>query len=275
MSINYWFDGFSKLKSFQVLSYEEVVSLYDKVSMQLEKNKYHSEGDNKEPINSDKQKIYPDKEWNGYSPRSFLVPSAGVKCTAVKSDVVSMDMKGLGDTWDSFIYLIIPKHFFDNHQVAVHSNPRIELFRKYMNDVDNSDMSDASIEFIINKYDDLYPIKIGYEEFYNKSSMPSWRLDFDPLQYVSVKKNGILFPICYNDYTDIMLRGTHRTLTFSAAGNDVPIFVQYPKDKDILNDGWFVNLYGVFDKPNIRMKIDVENKVLEFYSKNKLFERYD
>ena len=54
--VNYWFDTFKHLKSFDILPYQEVVDLYLKNQLLLDKSgKEKLGGNNERPINSDKE----------------------------------------------------------------------------------------------------------------------------------------------------------------------------------------------------------------------------
>ena len=115
--VNYYFDTFKHLKSFDILPYQEVVDLYLKNQTMLEKVGYEKlGGDNEKPINSDKEKIDEKEFWGGYEPRYYNINTVGTGISHGKADVVSMDMRGLNKTWSHFIYLELPYLTSFKHQ---------------------------------------------------------------------------------------------------------------------------------------------------------------
>ena len=68
--VNYWFDTFKHLKSFDILPYQEVVDLYLKNQSLLDKSgKEKLGGDNERPINSDKEEVDENAFWLGQQGR--------------------------------------------------------------------------------------------------------------------------------------------------------------------------------------------------------------
>ena len=85
--VNYWFDTFKHLKSFDILPYQEVVDLYLKNQSLLDKSgKEKLGGDNERPINSDKEEVDENAFWLGHDPRYYNVNSIG-KVTQAKAYV--------------------------------------------------------------------------------------------------------------------------------------------------------------------------------------------
>ena len=141
--VNYWFDTFEHLKPFEVVPYQDVVDLYLKNQdlLQYEKNRYGDNidklgGENERPINSDVEEVDHDGFWLGYSPRYYNIDPYGKKVTQAKADVVSMDMTGLGTSWDNFIYLELPHELFKKYQKSVHSNPDISIYKKFIKELE-------------------------------------------------------------------------------------------------------------------------------------------
>ena len=48
-----------------------------------------------------------------------------------------MDINGVGETWDNFIYLELPQ-FLSTYQTKVHSNPDIKLFTRFIKNFGHS-----------------------------------------------------------------------------------------------------------------------------------------
>ena len=78
--VRYWFDTFSHLKPFDVLSCDEVVELYLKNHELLGKDRVNVGGWNEKPINSSTDKIERGGFWSGY-PKYFNIDPTGKKVT--------------------------------------------------------------------------------------------------------------------------------------------------------------------------------------------------
>jgi len=262
--VNYWFDTFKHLKSFDILPYQDVVDLYLKNQSLLEEiGKEKLGGDNERPINSDVEKVDHQGFWGGYSPRYFNIDPTGKKVTQAKADVVSMDMAGLGKTWTHFIYLELPYEFFNKHQVAVHSNDDVSIYRKFLNELgDETDLD--KVKKLISKYDKNYSKTGKFKNYFRVVEDLKWSQDLEIGQYITIKENGIIYPICFNSMTHIFKRGTHRSLFLAHTKSDVPIFIQYPKlnGSEMIED-WDIKLEGNFKNKKI-MRLNVKNKTIKF-----------
>lgn len=263
--VNYWFDTFKHLKSFDILPYQEVVDLYLKNQLLLDKSgKEKLGGNNERPINSDKEEIDESGFWLGHDPRYYNVNSIG-KVTQAKADVVSMDMRGLGKTWSHFIYLELPYQLFNKFQTSVHSNKDISIYREFLNDLDKCSLEKDEVNKLVKEYDSKFENENTIQDYFGDFTKPAWRIDLDEGQYISIKENGIIYPICYNAMYSIFERGTHRSMFLAHTKSDVPIFIQYPKlNAEELDFNWEVNLGSNF-KSSMIMKVNVEEKSLKFY----------
>ena len=155
--VRYYFDTFKHLNSFDIVPYQDMIDSYLKNQSLLEQSgKEKLGGDNERPVNSDLEKVDHDGFWLGYSPRYYNIDPLGDKVTQAKADVVSMDMTGVGKTWDSFIYLELPSWLFNKYQTAVHSNRDVTYFRKFMSDVDKTDLTRDSVLKLKDEYDKKY-----------------------------------------------------------------------------------------------------------------------
>jgi hypothetical protein len=263
--VNYYFDTFEHLNSFDILPYQEVIDLYLKNQAMLEKVGYEKlGGENERPVNSDIEHIDEEEFWGGYEPRYFNINTIGTGVTHGKADVVSMDMRGLNNDWSHFIYLELPYQLFKKYQKSVHSNNDISRYKEFLNELDTKELTPTNVKSLLSKYDDKYPDKNVIQDYFGDFENLSWRMDLDEGQYVSIKENGIIYPICFNSMYSILDRGTHRTLFLSHTKSDVPIFLQYPKlNAEELDFNWEVNLGEHLN--NIIMKINLKDKNLKFY----------
>jgi len=279
--VRYWFDTFKHLNSFDVVSYQDVVDLYLKNQnlLQYEKNRWGNDleklgGDNERPVNSDVEEVDHDAFWLGYSPRYYNIDPYGKKVTQAKADVVSMDMAGLGTTWDNFIYLELPHELFKKYQKSVHSNPDISIYKKFIKELEKTDFSRSAVADLEEEFDEKYIEKHSFVNFFDTKTGPAWKADLDVGQYVTLKDKGIIYPICYNQKKYMFKRGTHRVFLLAMTGSDVPIFLQYPKsdweDEEINPNKWKVTMEYHFGDKEMIMNINVEDKSLSFYLDGKL-----
>ena len=262
--VNYWFDTFEHSNSFDIVPYLDVVDLYLKNQSLLDKSgKEKLGGDNERPINSDIEKLDNNKFWSGFNPRYYNIDPMGKKVSIAKADVVSMDMCGLNKSWTHFIYLELPYEFFNEYQTSVHSNDDVSVYRKFLNDLGNEGDTEK-IEELISLYDKKYPKINSFKNYFRVVESLKWRQDLEVGQYMSIRDNGIIYPICFNTSEHILNRGTHRTLFLAHTKSDVPIFVQYPKltGKEIQGD-WDIKLEKNFKDKSL-MRINMKNKTIKF-----------
>ena len=264
--VRYWFDTFKHLKSFDIVPYQEMIDLYMKNHTLLHSERFEKlGGDNERPVNSDVEKVDHKGFWLGYSPAYFNIDPIGTKVTQAKADVISMDMTGVGKTWDDFIYLELPSWLFNKYQTAVHSNRDVSIFRKFMNDLDKTNFKRYNVLKLKGKYDKKYKDIGKYIDFYGDFEDHQWRLDLDIGQYISIKKNGLLYPIMFNSIKYAFSRGTHRALFLAHTGSDVPFVLQYPRGET----EWEVKLAENFDEKHVKMKVNLKEKSLKFYRDGK------
>lgn len=264
--VNYYFDTFKHLKSFDIIPYQEMIDLYLKNQSLLESSgKEKLGGDNERPVNSDVEEVDHKGFWLGYNPRYYNINPLGDKVTIAKADVVSMDMAGVGKTWDSFIYLELPSWLFNKYQTAVHSNRDVTYFRKFMCDVDKTDLTRDSVLKLKDEYDKKYKEVVKYVDYFGDFNAPAWRIDLDVGLYVSIKQNGLIYPIMYNSKRYSFKRGTHRALFLAHTKSNVPFILQYPEGE--LN--YKVELAENFNEKHVIMNVNIEEKSLKFYRDDK------
>lgn len=264
--VKYYFDTFKHLNSFDIIPYQEVVDLYLRNQYLLE-NKENYEplgGENDRPINSDKEKIDKDGFWFGFAPKYFNVdPLRNFKLmhSNAKADVVSMDMRGLGKTWTHFMYLELPKELFLEHQVSVHSNPDISVMKEFVKLVDSKEFTPEEVYKLVLEFDTKYKDKHSYSDYFDNHEIPAWRADFEVGQYLSIRDSGIIYPVCYNNPSHILSRGSHRALFCALAGFDIPIFIQYPMmEGKELDFEWEVKTANIFGSKDISLILEPNSR---------------
>jgi hypothetical protein len=264
--VKYWFDTFKHLKSFDIIPYQDMIDLYLKNQSILEGSDFEKlGGDNERPINSDVEEVDHDGFWLGFNPRYYNISPLGNKVTQSKADVVSMDMTGVGKTWTDFIYLELPSWLFNKYQTAVHSNRDVSYFRKFMGDVDKTDLTRDSVIELAEEYDKKYKDVGKYVDYFGDFNEPAWRIDLDVGQYVSIKQNGLIYPIMFDSRTYAFKRGTHRALFLAHTESNVPFILQYTEGE--LN--YKVELAENFNEKHVIMNVNIEDKSLKFYQDGK------
>ncbi len=273
MKVNYYFDTFSHLKPFDILSYDYVVSLYMKNHHLLNDSGTERLGGwNERPINSDVDEIEESGFWDGYDPVYFNVAPAGEKLVKIKADVISMDMQGYKKEWSHFIHFKLPYELINTYMTCMHDNPDITNVRRFIDEVEATEVGwdEKNWRGIRDDFDRRYPTKLSFDDYFESHNEFKWRMDFDVTLYRNIKKRGIIYPICYNDKYFMLKRGTHRSVLLAKTKSDVPIFLQYPNmdlDTDIIYD---VTTPKFFGGNSLRMNVDVKNKKLKFFIEDKL-----
>ena len=261
---NYYFSTFSDLKPFDILSNDEVVNRYTKTEELLHKT------DDLSTNNKGKSGPVYDPTVEIHKPIHFMYTPKGIPIErqGVKSDITSMKLYNYGKKWTHWIYLTIPKEFIlqnQRHTVDNHVEPLVKIFRQFMQECIDKNLSDNKCYELQLKYDEKYPE--DYPLNTHRLMRPGWRFDNKVSQFISVRKSGIFFPIAYPNHEDsvIFFRGTHRALVFATLGYDVPIFIQHPKLEG-KNDLKFELTTDVpsFSSKSHKIVIDLKNKELKY-----------
>lgn len=262
--IEYWGPYFDDLKNFQIISYEDLVDRYIRTSNRLKEN-HQKFGWNERPINSDNEQLHRSKNWNGYDPVYFNVDPTGEKVVTAKADVISMDMKGLNESWDSFLHIILPCDFINEHLTQMHDNDDVTVARMFIDEVEKTEKQweKENWKAIEKQFDRKYPDISHFTDMYETHTCIKWKQDFDIRQYISMKKEGFIFPICYNSKGHILDRGTHRAVLGAKAKNDIPLFVQYnskqPTDLIVLETSKF------FSGDSLTLKVNIKEREIEYF----------
>lgn len=263
--VNYWKDNFKKYNHFDIIPYAQVIEDYIEVNTSLKPN-HETFGWNERPINSEVDELTEGANWQGYDPMYFNIDPVGEKVLMAKADVISMDMNGVGKEWDHFIYLELPFELINKHMTQMHDNSDVSIAREFIRVVEATELGWDTDNWkdIEKEFDNKYPAISTYTDFYETHSVLKWKQDFDIHQYISIKKEGILFPICYNDKYSMLRRGTHRAVLLAMTNSDIPIFLQYPNTTLDTKIKYTVTTPEFFGSSILEMEVDVENKKLEF-----------
>jgi hypothetical protein len=263
--VKYWKEEFKKYKHFDIVPYEQVIEDYIKVNTALKGN-HETFGWNERPINSEVDELKQEANWQGYDPMYFNIDPVGEKVLMAKADVISMDMNGVGKDWSHFLYLELPSELINKYMTQMHDNSDISIARKFIKTVEATELGwDTDNWKVIEKeFDEEHPETSSYTDFYETHIVLKWKQDFDIHQYISLKKEGILFPICYNDKYSMLRRGTHRAVLLAMTDSDIPIFLQFPNTELNTKIKYTVTTPEFFDGGALEMEVDVENKKLEF-----------
>jgi len=257
--VRYWGNNFKKFNHFDIIPYKDVVEAYIKTSNEL-KPDHEKFGWNERPINSDTDNLDDTKNWNGFDPVYFNIDPTEETVVMAKADVISMDMSGVGNTWDKFLYLTLPYELINEYMTNMHDNEDVSIARKFIIEVeDKVGWEGEDWKKIEKKYDELYPATSQYTDMYETHTCIKWKQDFDIRQYISIKKNGLLFPICYNSMYHMLRRGTHRAVLLAMTKSDVPIFLQVPNEKH-----YKVTTPKFFGGKRLEMWVDINEKKLDF-----------
>lgn len=257
--VRYWKESFKNLKHFDILPYQKVVDLYLEVHEQL-KPTQETFGWNERPINSDVDKIKKGESWDGFDPVYFNIDPTEEKVVMAKADVISMDMAGVGKEWNKFLYLTLPYDLINNYMTNMHDNDDVTIARKFIREVEDTiGWEGDRWKKIEKKYDNLYPETSTYTDMYETHTCIKWKQDFDIRQYISIKNNGLLFPICYNSMYHMLRRGTHRAVLLAMTNSDIPIFLQLPKENE-----YKVDTPKFFGGKKLEMSVNIKDKDLKF-----------
>lgn len=257
--VRYWKESFKSLNHFDILPYQKVVDLYLEVHEEL-KPTQEKFGWNERPINSDVDTLKEGSNWDGFDPVYFNIDPTNEKIVMAKADVISMDMSGVGKEWNEFLYLTLPYELINNYMTNMHDNDDVTIARKFIKEVEDTvGWEGKDWKEVEQKYDNLYPEKSSYTDMYETHTCLKWKQDFDIRQYISIKKNGLLFPVCYNSMYHMLRRGTHRAVLLAMTKSDVPIFLQVPKERQ-----YKVDTPKFFGGKKLEMTVDLDKKVLDY-----------
>lgn len=263
MKIKYWFQEFDNLNDLDLLSLEEITKLFQSVNKQIAPKAEHTAGWNDEYLSPDTHDIKEGEFWNGYNPQMHFISNWG-KGFQVKSDISSMIMDDYLKEWDNFIYLSVPNEVMKKYFISTHDNKDVSKIKDFVKKVEKEvGWKRNRWRLIQEDFDKKYPKIKNYDTMLGEVKELEWRADFIPEQYISIKENGLVFPIVYNNKKTILSRGTHRALACELAGYDVPFFIQVKKD-DLLNKILYIESEPVFTFGKLHIEINYTEKEIKY-----------
>jgi hypothetical protein len=263
MKIKYWFDDFDDLEELDLVSLEDLSKRFQSVNKKIAPSAEHTAGWNDEYLSPDKHDIKEGEFWNGYNPQMHFISNWG-KGFQVKSDISSMIMDDYGKEWDYFIYLSVPNKVMKEYFISTHDNKNVKYIKEFVDEINNTTgWSSDKWRILLEEYDKKHPIIKNYDTMLGEMKELEWRADFIPEQYISIKENGLVFPIIYNNTRTILSRGTHRALACELADYDVPFFIQVKKD-DIVDNILYIESEPVFTFGRLHIEVDYTKKEIKY-----------
>ena len=116
----------------------------------------------------------------------------------------------------NYLYMSIPNQVIIDYMEKTNNDWDMKIPRKFISQ--------------INDWNDLKEIETKIDKF--DKEYPNWNHDFPILGFKSVLQNGLLFPNTTFNLGKILSAGTHRLFMCGMSGNDYPMFIQIPKDKN-------------------------------------------
>lgn len=269
--INYYFDTFKEYEPHEFYSTEKLCNSYYEVENKLSLEYSKRIGEFRGPYDSTAGQDVNKK------PLQHLVANNGfVDSTFAKADITAMDLNGFGKRWDKWIHLTLPKEFILNYQKTTFDNQvpeLVDIFKEFASKVIENNLNEKETDLLSKQYDKKYYRDYPYPS--HRPMRPGWRFDLEVSMLWSVVNKGIIFPIVYNNDTEILERGTHRSLLFALAGNDVPIFVQNNIEEEYTGVTRLVT-YPSFSPDQYTLIFNNYNKTLEvFNSSNEKISSYN
>ena len=148
-----------------------------------------------------------------------------------------------------FLYLSIPHKFISECMTHTNNGWDMKIPKQFINEINNWDDVDY-INEVIDEYDKKYK---------------NWNHDFPIMNFISVMKNGLLFPSVAFQPGRILDAGTHRLFMCGMTGNDYPILLLPPKDKVKFQ---VISIRDIFGGV-LKLDIDLENKNYTMYLDDK------
>lgn len=229
MSINFKYSYFTKYQPFGIYDHFEVLESYNNTQSILKDSYSITAGSVLDPFDETQSVVSFDEYKRTNKPLIVFVEDLDFESVGAKSDMTTMHLHGRGKTWNFWSYFYIPSEFINKFQTFVHGNKikeNVDIFKNFMSTCMLNNFNDEEVKQLAKAYDIKYPELYADNDW--RPKRPHWRYDMEVSMFHSVWKSGILYPICYNNPTTILDRGTHRSLIFGNTGNDVPIFFQYP-----------------------------------------------
>lgn len=150
-----------------------------------------------------------------------------------------------------YLYLPIPHKFIFDYLEKTNNNWIMEIPRLFISKIKNwSNIEEVDSK--IDKFDKKYP---------------NWNHDFPIMSYMSILKNGLLFPNTTFKLNSILTTGTHRLFMCGMSGNDYPMFIPIPKGKKEFK---VKTLRPIFKgNTDLTLKINLNKKQYELFLDDK------
>lgn len=262
--VRFFTDDFIHLKPFDIVPYQKVIDMYLNTHKKLKGiGQHRGAGKNERPLNSKKENIDKSAFWFGYEPYLTYVN----KTVQTKADIISMDMAGVYESWDHFLYLTIPGKLINRHMNSVFENDDLTVAREFLDEVDKFNLQDYSK--LEQKYNEKHPEKTQYIDYFGPNENLKWSQDLYFDQYLSIKQKGLLYPICYNNTSYIFKRGTHRAWFLARTESDIPIFIIYSKKNHKKLNPITITTPEHFNGNSLEIDVDIKDKFLSFKFFNK------
>jgi len=268
---NYWKSHFNDLKQFDRVGLHEVLYRVDATIKEFDyhngaliapKDSYNDISEMKDlydKFNGEETGqvcFYPD----GKSPfrknyTSKLIDSTSnyqIRDGHIKSPIEHLDLytnyfkrKENLEISSRFLYLSIPHKFVSEYMIQTNNGWDMTIPKKFINEINNWD----DIEYInevIDEYDKKYE---------------NWNHDFPIMNFISIMKNGLLFPNLTFKGNGILDGGTHRLFMCGMTENDYPMLLLPPYNKTRFQVNSMRDIFG----GELVLDIDLENKKCIMY----------
>lgn len=259
--IDFYFNTFNKYKPHNFYSTEELSSSYYEVENKLSEIYESNTGEFRGSYDSSVGEVVDKK------PLQHLVASSGfTDSTYAKADITAMDLNGFNKRWNKWIYLTLPKEFILDYQKTTFDNrvpELVDIFKSFAKEVIDNKLNEKQTHLLSKEYDIKYCKNYPHKTW--RPQRPGWRFDLEVSMLWSIISKGIIFPIVYNNNSEILERGTHRSLLFALAGNDVPFFVQNNIEEHYDGVTRLVT-YPSFSPESYTLEFDNKNKKLNVFN---------
>ena len=253
-------DVYKDIKNFDEFSFPELIDLYKKQHKLLLDDGYYDVTDDKAlewKTHHNGKKIWFNKI--GLSKKS------DEHLSKYGNNNITLDLANktfFREAWDdgSFIFIKIPNEVLLNLTSHLHQ-PNFEIMNKFFQEVD----WDGDWESLMYEYDERYPQK-------HKTNKPlefSWRANFSPIWWFSIRNEGVINPLVNNGSEALWGRGSHRCFMLGKLGYDFPMFLYKKSDRFKIQTASYF-----FNNEIMELVFDVPNKTLEVYYRENLLKKY-
>ena len=202
---------FKDLKSFDELTFPELIELYKKQLRLLLDDGYEVRS-NEEPLEFNEKK----KDIIQFN-KIALYKKTEYGRNNITLDLGNKEYKKEFYKKGSFMFYKVPNSILKNMTSHLHQ-PNLETMNKFHKEVD----WDGDWKSLRDEYDERYPKK-------HKTHKPeefSWRANFPPVWWFSLRDEGVINPlIIASPKEELFGRGSHRCFMLGKLGYDFPMFL--------------------------------------------------